>query len=115
LVEQARPYLFIESKKLIHQILSDEELGEHIGQYADAIVDREKTRVLGSIGGMQKGLNYQMAEMREEANPLTGIMDDDGNISIMGIVKQFVLPRMMSNRQIPQLTSNSRAEAPKAT
>jgi len=90
LIEKAMPNIEIHIKEMAHNLLSDEELAEHITLYGDALFNRYAGKFWGTIGGKQKGLNSAVDQEIQELNPLTHIFDDDGNISLSGIVKGFL-------------------------
>jgi hypothetical protein len=94
-------------KDSIMQTLSDEEIAAAVAAYSDAIVDRELKRFWGSVGGTQKGLNFQM----QEANPLSNILDKEGNLSLSGIINMLARGWMQNKSvmgQIPQNTPQTR-------
>lgn len=87
------------AKEAVLDLLSDEEVAEFAAKYADALVDREKRRVFGAIGGMQKGINYATNSGKE---PLElDLFDDEGNFSLATAVKWF----MRNRNKLPSLTS----------
>lgn len=111
LVENVAPYLVqIQGqvmKDSIMKTLQDEEIAQAVASYSDALLDRELKRFWGSVGGKQKGLNFQM----QEANPLAQVMTKDGGLNLPGIIN-FLAQRGIQNRspmsQIPQNTRENR-------
>ena len=81
------------AKTTIHDILSDEEIGAHVAAYTDNIYNRylgKGGKFWGSIGGMTKGINYEIGEQMDSMNPLSGILDNEGNLNFSGIVKSII-------------------------
>jgi hypothetical protein len=76
----------------------------------DAIYDRYTKKFWGSIGGMQKGLNFQMQGM----NPLENLFDKEGNFSLSGLIKTIAQRSMMQRTQIAQIPLKQREEASNA-
>ena len=71
------------AKEAVIELLQDEEVATGVASYADAIVDREKKRVFGTIGGLQKGINYAAPPQGGGGGlPDFDIVDEDGNISL---------------------------------
>jgi len=90
LIEKAMPNIEIHIKEMAHNLLSDEELAKHLTLYGDALYNRYSKMFWGTIGGRQKGLNSAVEGEIQNLNPLTHIFDDDGNISLSGIIKGFL-------------------------
>ena len=73
-------------KESIHNVLQDEEVAQHVTAYGDALYERYNKKFWSGIGGRQKGINYAMAE----ANPLTDIIDEEGNINLAEGIRAFL-------------------------
>jgi hypothetical protein len=89
LYEQVRP-LIVEDmtylvKDTIQNVMEDEEVAEWVTKYGDGLYDRYSKKFWGTIGGLQKGLNFSM----QQENPLN-ILDEDGNLSLSGIIKGVI-------------------------
>jgi len=89
-MKQATPYMEIELKNMIHNILEDEDIAKHATMYTDMFYQRYEKKFWGTIGGQQKGINSAVNAEVEAANPLSQIFDADGNISLSSIVKGFI-------------------------
>ena len=87
LMEKANPLMReaikTEAKEAILNVLEDEEIAAGLTQYGDALFARYSKKFWGSVGGVQKGLNYAVAGAQDDL----GIFDEDGGISISGIIK----------------------------
>lgn len=94
LVQKAEPYMdsFIEDrlKLAIVNVLSDEEIGAMVRDYGDALYQRYMQKLGGFLGGKQKGLNFAI----DKVNPMSQILDEDGNISLSNIFRTFLSGRM---------------------
>lgn len=69
-------------KDEIQNVLEDEEIAAGLIQYTDAIYARYQKKFFGAIGGTQKGINATT----EGLNPLSQIVDEDGNFSLSRIL-----------------------------
>lgn len=94
----AQEYLEIVSEKMQNQlddrlkdsiihVLEDEEIAGAVTQYGDALYDRYQKKFFGSIGGIQKGLNYAA----QDKSPLMGLINDAGTLDLSSIVKRLML------------------------
>ena len=95
-------------KPLVEGFLSDPEVAKGMIAFTDSLYDRYKLKVLGSLGGLQKGMNYATAE----ANPLGNIIDSRGHISLKGILP-ILLEKLMPKANKPGSASNTWEEAQK--
>jgi len=81
--------------------LTDEELGELVTKYGDALYTRYMQKFGGFLGGSQKGINFAM----DKVNPLSQIIDEDGNLSLSGVVKLFLSGKLGS--MVPNASQSS--------
>lgn len=75
-----------EVKGSIIRVLEDPDIAQGVTDYGDALFSRYFQKVTGWIGGKQQGINRQV----EAATPKLDILDDEGNISLSGILKGFL-------------------------
>jgi len=91
-------------KDSIQDVLEDEEIAKMVIQYSDTIYNRylgKSGKLWGTIGGVQKGLNFAVeGEVGEQFNPFSNFLED-GELSLSGLVKGF-LSNAFKNRGIPQ-------------
>lgn len=85
-MEKVKPYITdsikVDVKDMIFDLMEDEEVGLAITTYGDALFERYKRKVWGTLGGLQKGVNASLAPEKS-----LSFMDDDGNISLSNIFK----------------------------
>lgn len=85
-------------KPIIQGFLSDEEVQKGLFQFTDAFYDRYRNKVMGTLGGLQKGVNYAV----EGANPLSSIIDSRGHISLKGIIPMLAGGLFSGGESTPQ-------------
>jgi len=87
LIEKSEPYMdkFIEkrAKTAVFNLLEDEEVGEWVTAYGDALYKRYIGKLAGSIGGAQRGINFQ-----QKGSPLDALGDME-NFDLMSLFKLF--------------------------
>ena len=76
---------------LFLKITTDETCQKQIVAMTDQLYERYKLKVLGTIGGMQKGLNFSQGEQ------LPNIIDSKGHVSLKNIIP-LILPRLLGNQ-----------------
>ena len=91
-------------KDSIMQTLQDEKLAGNIALYADTLVDRELKRFWGSVGGVQKGINFST----KQNNPLTDLITEDGGINLSGVINMLARNWAQNRSPISQIPQNTR-------
>ena len=109
-MEKVKPYIMdslnVNVKDLIFNALEDEEISLAVTTYGDALFDRYKRKVWGTIGGLQKGVTAASLA----ANPKLSFMDKDGNISLSNIFRMAMsggLKGMMGGGSSPSASTPS--------
>jgi len=77
-------------KDSVQDILEDEEIASMVIQYTDQVYNRylgQSGKLWGSIGGHQKGINATVQGEMDKLNPLAGLIDGEGKLSLAGLVK----------------------------
>jgi len=85
-------------KDSIHDVLQDNDVAAHLIQYTDEIYNRylgKSGKLWSTIGGVQKGVNYAVQGEMDQLNPFSGLIDEDGEISLAGLVKGFLAKGFM--------------------
>jgi len=91
-------------KDSIQDVLEDEDIALGVIQYTDVIYNRylgKSGKFWSTIGGVQKGIGYTIEGEAEKLNPFAGLIDEDGEISLAGLVKGF-LAQTLSKGNSPQ-------------
>jgi len=91
-------------KGAIIDTLQDEEIAGNIALYADTLVDRELKRFWGSVGGVQKGINFST----KQNNPLTDLITEDGGINLSGVINMLARNWAQNRSPISQIPQNIR-------
>ena len=78
----------IDVNELFMELIQNEETQGAIVAFTDGLYERYRAKVLGTIGGLNKGLNA----MTDEANPLVNVLDNKGHINL-----KKLLPYILSN------------------
>ena len=90
LIEKATPYIRDSIKPMVKDmvfdLMEDEDMSLAITTYGDALFERYKRKVWGTIGGLQKGVNA----VTLAANPKLSFMDKDGNLSLGNIFRAAI-------------------------
>jgi len=73
-------------KIIVQGFLSDPEVQKGLMEFTDSFYERYKLKVLGTLGGLQKGINYAV----NEQNPLANIVDSKGQISLKRLIPVFI-------------------------
>jgi len=87
-------------KDSIQDVLEDNEIAGMIIQYTDHVYNRylgKSGKLWSTIGGVQKGINYTIEEETQKLNPFAGLIDEDGEISLAGLVKGFLAQTLKGN------------------
>jgi len=87
-------------KDSIQDVLEDQEIASMLIQYTDQVYNRylgKSGKLWSTIGGVQKGINYAMAEETDQLNPFAGLIDEDGELSLAGLVKGFLAKSFRGN------------------
>ena len=87
-------------KDIIQDVLEDQETTSMIIQYIDNIYNRylgKSGKFWSTIGGYQRNLDYTMEKEIQQVNPLSGFIDDKGEISLSGIVKGILSQAVRGN------------------
>lgn len=80
-------------KDSIQDVLEDEEIAKMIITTTDHIYARylgKGGKLWATIGGVQKGLNYQVEGEMEKLNPFSNLIQEGEDISLSSIAKGFV-------------------------
>lgn len=104
LVQIARPQLNQMMAEMVLDTMENEEVKAGIVMMGDQLYTHYSKKFFGTIGGLQKGVNSQVAEM----NPLTQIIDKDGNIDVKNIISGFILGKLA----LPQMQGQTRSFSP---
>ncbi len=87
LIEKAKPFITnsikVDVKDMIFDLMEDEDIALGVKTYGDALFERYKKKVWGTIGGLQKGVNAATLKGKQQL----GILDDEGNISLGNIMR----------------------------
>ena len=108
------------AKSTIHNVLEDEEVAEHLKQYGDALYNHYIRKFFGTLGGMQKGINYQMGEAVQEQPGLGGIFAgmDMEDFSLSDLIKnaafQFLSGKFKAPAALTGQTTASTASGRRA-
>ncbi len=104
-------------KDSIQDVLEDEEIAEMIITYTDTIYNRylgKSGKFWSTIGGIQTKINYDAEKEIQQLNPLSGFIDDKGEISITGIIKGILgqarrgnIPQQQQPRFTPQTSKGT--------
>ena len=81
-------------KDSIKEILEDEEIAQGVVSYTDGIYNRylgKSGKLWGTLGGVQKGVNYAIQGEVDKANPLTALLNEEEGFNIAGIFKKVAL------------------------
>ena len=76
---------------LLQETLNDEEMQKYLIEFTDALYTRYAQKILGTIGGLQKGINAQ------ESSGLADIIDSKGHFSLKKLI-----PHILANIKIGQ-------------
>lgn len=81
----------IDLNVVLQRIHEDEELQKNILAFSDQLFERYKQKALGTLGGLQKGMNYA----QDDAMPQ--ILDSKGRISLKNMIP-WVLQSVISKQ-----------------
>ena len=87
-------------KDSIQDVLEDEAIAGMVIQYTDQVYNRylgKSGKLWSTIGGVQKGINYAVEGEAEKLNPFSGLIDEDGELSLAGLVKGFLAQSFKGN------------------
>jgi len=87
-------------KDSIQDVLEDQEIASMLIQYTDEVYNRylgKSGKLWSTIGGVQKGINYAIDGEAEKLNPFSGLIGEDGEISLAGLVKGFLAQSFKGN------------------
>ena len=76
----------IDVNALFLDLIQNEETQGAIVAFVDGLYERYRAKVLGTIGGLNKGLNA----MTDEANPLVNVLDNKGHINLKKLIPYFL-------------------------
>jgi len=105
-------------KDSIQDVLEDEEIAGMVIKYTDSVYNRylgKSGKLWSTIGGNQKGINYAIDGALEQQNPFKGFLDEEGGISLSGIVKGILgqaLRGAPGGQGSPQGTGRSSSRTP---
>jgi len=100
LIKNNTPTIAEAMKDSIQSVLEDEEIARGVIQYTDEIYNRylgKSGKLWSTIGGVQKGINYAIEGEAEKLNPFSGLIGEDGEISLAGFVKGFLAQSFRGN------------------
>lgn len=81
-------------KDSIKEILEDEEIAQGVVMYTDGIYNRylgKSGKLWGTLGGVQKGVNYAIQGEIDQKNPIAAFLNEDEGFNIAGIFKKVAL------------------------